>query len=117
MPSLPKLAAVFARTQSGREPVREWLRELPRDECRTIGKDIAKLQYQWPLGQPHVAHLRGDIWELRSSLGTRIARILFALGDGELVLLHGFIKKTQSVPQSELRIAQCRWKAWNETGE
>lgn len=112
MLGLLKLSAVFARTDGGREPVREWLRGLPRDERRTIGKDISRLQYQWPLGRPHVAHLRGDIWELRSSLETRIARVLFALGDGYLVLLHGFIKKTRSVPQSDLRVAETRWKRW-----
>ncbi|MDB6033233.1 MAG: hypothetical protein JWM16_3571 [Verrucomicrobiales bacterium] len=35
------------------------------------------------------------LWEIRSRLENRIARTLFAVIDNEIVLLHGFIKKTR----------------------
>jgi phage-related protein len=111
---LRKLEAVFFRTASGREPVREWLRSLPRHERRTIGEDIAYVQYRWPLGKPHVDHLRGEIREIRSTLENRIARVLFAVWGEEIVLLHGFIKKTRATPSEEIELAQRRWREWQE---
>jgi phage-related protein len=114
MLKLRKLEAVFFRTLAGREPVREWLRSLPKHERQVIGADIAYAQYRWPVGKPHVDRLRGDICEVRSTLENRIARVLFAVWDEEMVLLHGFIKKTRTTPPHELAIAERRWKEWRK---
>ena len=57
-----------------------------------------------------VAHLGGDIWEVRIRLETRIARILFALEGNFMVLLHGFIKKQQKTPKPDLDLAKERLK-------
>jgi phage-related protein len=113
MTKLPKLHAVFFRTAAGREPVREWLLSLPKHERQTIGADVAYAQYRWPLGKPHVDRLRGDLWEIRSSLQNRIARVVFAISCGEIVLLHGFIKKTRVAP-AEIETAERRWREWQE---
>jgi phage-related protein len=110
-PSL-KLTLVFFRTEACVEPVRQWLRGLPRNERSAIGEDLAYVQLNWPLGRPRVAHLRAELWEVRSNLETRTARVLFAIENGKMVLLHGFIKKTSEIPQSELRIAAARWRKW-----
>ena len=59
---------------------------------------------------PLVDHLESGIWEVRSRLGTRIARVLFALDGDTMVLLHGFIKKEQKTPRSELELAKDRLK-------
>ncbi|MGD1896435.1 MAG: type II toxin-antitoxin system RelE/ParE family toxin [Phormidesmis sp.] len=49
------------------------------------------------------------LYEVRSSLsGRRIARVLFCISDGQMVLLHGFIKKAQKTPKQELDIALDR---------
>jgi hypothetical protein len=40
----------FWRSSTGREPVREWLNDLPREDQRVIGRDIAKVQFGWPVG-------------------------------------------------------------------
>jgi len=112
MSKVRKLLAVFYRTAAGREPVREWLRSLAVEDRKTIGGDIDVVQWAWPLGRPLVAHLRSDIWEVRSSLENREARVLFALAAQEMVLLHGFVKKTRSTPTEELDIAERRWQAW-----
>jgi len=112
MLKLRKLQAVFYRTASGREPVREWLRALSWEDRKIIGGDIDAVQCEWPLGRPRVDHLRNGIWEVRSSLVNRIARVLFAVTSGEIVLLHGFIKKTRATPVDELDLAERRWKTW-----
>lgn len=114
MPSAKRLDAVFFRTTSGNEPVREWLKGLTKDERRAIGEDIAYVQYKWPIGKPRVDHLRGAIWEVRTCLGNRIARTLIAVGGNRLVLLHGFIKKTQRTPNDAIDLAENRFKEWQD---
>ena len=107
-----KLEAVFYKSQSGAEPVRDWLKRLPRDERKAIGEDIAYVQFKWPIGKPRVDHLHGAVWEVRTSLVNRIARTLFAVESGVMVLLHGFIKKTRATPQAEIDLAEKRFKEW-----
>ncbi len=104
-----KLNCVFYRQASGDEPVRAWLKVLkPESDKKIVGADILAVQWGWPLGLPLVDHLGGGLWEIRSKLENRIARVLFALEKGEMVLLHGFIKKTQKTPQRELEVAKDR---------
>ena len=109
---LPKFRATFFRTGAGGEPVREWLLSLPKEERRQIGKDIAYVQYKWPIGKPRVDHLRSGIWEVRTNLESRIARVLFAVSGQEIVLLHGFVKKTERTSTDDIRLAEKRWKEW-----
>lgn len=112
MANVPKLTAIFYRSSSGSEPVRNWLKALPKTERKVIGEDIAYVQFKWPIGKPRVDHLRGAIWEIRSSLGTRIARTLFAVENAQLILLHSFIKKTQKTPNPDIDLAEKRFKEW-----
>lgn len=102
------LEVVFYRSVKGKEPVREWLRGLPKEDRRTIGIDIKTVQFGWPLGMPLVRKLEPNLWEVRSQLDQRIARNFFMVLDGQMVLLHGFIKKSQKTPQKDLEIAKRR---------
>src|SRR3989475_10916856 len=104
----PILSVAFFRTETGREPVREWLKSLPREERRIIGEDIKTVQFGWPLGMPLVRKLDKGLWEVRSRLPDRIARAIFTTGEGRLILLHGFIKKSQRTPQDDLDLAKTR---------
>jgi phage-related protein len=106
--SSPRLSVVFYKTPLGREPVREWLMSLPREERRTVGEDLNTVQFGWPLGMPLVRPLGDGLWEVRVQLATRIARIFFVTGEGLMVLLHAFVKKSQQTPQSELDLAKLR---------
>jgi phage-related protein len=112
MASARKLLATFYRTASGDEPVRDWLKALNKQERQSIGEDIAYVQYKWPIGKPRVDHLRGPVWEVRSTIGNRIARVLFAVEQGEMVLLHAFIKKTQQTDPADIELALKRIKDW-----
>ena len=53
------LKVVFFQTDAGNELVREWLKELSKDDCKVIGTDILTEQYAWPVGKPLVDNL-GD---------------------------------------------------------
>jgi phage-related protein len=115
---LNPIPLAFWRSTIGREPVREWLRELPREDKRTIGRDIAKVQFGWPLGLPLCRPLSGGLWEVRSSLPSkREARVFFGFHDGMLIALHAIIKKTPKAPAEDLMRARQRLKevqSWPE---
>lgn len=111
-----KLAVVFFQTEAGREPVREWLADLTKEDRRIIGGDLLVVQAQWPLGKPLVDHLGAGLWEVRSSLPNREARVIFILTGSKMVLLHGFIKKQPKTPPHELEIVRRRKRLY-ETGE
>jgi phage-related protein len=106
----PILSVVFFRTEAGAEPVREWLRELTVEDRKTIGIDIKTVQYGWPLGMPLVRKMEPGLWEVRCDIADGIARVLFTAKGGQMVLLHGFVKKTQKTPDNELKTARNRLK-------
>jgi len=108
------LNVVFFKTDAGNEPVREWLKSLPREERHAIGEDLLTVQHAWPVGRPLVDHLGDGLWELRSRLPHRIARTLFMFAASEIVLLHGFIKKTQQTPAQELELARRRKRQYEQ---
>ena len=99
---------VFFRTASGNEPVREWLQSLADEDCRAIGQDLMTVQFGWPVGMPLCRNLGNGLWEVRTNLENRIARVIFCFADGELVALHGFIKKAQKTPKADLDLARQR---------
>ena len=108
---LKRIPAVFYRNDNGKEPVRDWLQELEAEDRRKLGKDIATVEYGWPVGMPLCRSLGGGLWEVRSSLSSsKIARVIFCIAHGRMILLHAFIKKSQKTPAGDLKIAQERQK-------
>lgn len=108
---LQPIPMTFWRAASGREPVRDWLREMDKRDRQTIGDNLRTLQYGWPLGMPLVRKLADHIWELRSSLPTRReARLLFTANEEQIIVLSGFIKKAQKTPAAEIELARRRLK-------
>ncbi len=106
----PILSVVFYRTDAGSEPVRDWLRELTVEDRKAIGTDIKAVQYGWPLGMPLVRKMEPRLWEVRCDIADGIARVLFTVKGGQMVLLHGFVKKAQKTPDNELKTATNRLK-------
>ena len=102
------IEVVFFRLDSGREPVREWLKDLVRENRKTIGEDIKTLQFGWPIGMPLARKMSENLWELRSNIPSGIDRTFFTVYGGKIVLLHGFVKKAKKTPIRELAIAKRR---------
>jgi phage-related protein len=102
------LKVVFYRSEAGNEPVREWLKDLHRDDKRLIGEDIKTAQLGWPLGMPLIRKIDKDLWEVRTRLANGVARFFFTVDDKYMILMHGFIKKSQKTPQNELKTALSR---------
>lgn len=86
---------------------------LSAEDRKAIGDDIRTAEFGWPIGMPLCRSIKGHrgLWEIRSSLRDgRIARVFFCAHDGSMVLLHGFIKKSQKTPQAELETADRRMR-------
>ena len=111
MVALKRLPAAFYATANGTEPVREWLKSLGGSDRRRVGEDIATAEFGWPVGMPVCRPLGRGLFEIRSNISDgRIARVIFAVAGGQMVLLHGFVKKTQKTPQADLDLAARRFK-------
>src|SRR6185437_10289279 len=106
--SSKKLSATFYTTENGSEPVREWLRAMPGEDRKKIGDGIRTVEFGWPVGMPVCRPLGKGLYEVRTNLKDRIARVFFTIDEDEMVLLHGFIKKSQATPDSELSLARTR---------
>jgi len=106
-----KIVAEFYRTLRGNEPLREWLLKLNREDRRIVGKDIQKVEFGWPIGMPYSKPLGHGLYEVRSDISDkRIARVIFLITNNKMVLLHGFVKKSQKTPQADLDLAKKRKK-------
>ena len=115
MNGVPQFRVVFFKMESGREPVREWLKELDKEDRKRIGEDIKLVQFRWPLGMPMVRKMESDLWEVRTRLKNHmIGRTFFTIHDKEIALLHGFIKKSQKTPLNELKMARSRKEQWQQ---
>src|SRR5689334_18938090 len=95
-----KIPVVFYRTRGGNEVVRDWLRGLDEKDRNAVGLDLMRVQYRWPVGMPLCRALSEGLWEIRTSQpSNRIARVFLCISQQRIVVLHGFIKKTQKTPE------------------
>lgn len=107
---LAALDVRFFATTRGKEPVKDWLEALTLEDRKTIAQDIKTVQFGWPLGMPLVRKMAPNMWEIRTRLANKVARTLFTVVSNDIVLLHGFIKKSQETPATELNTALKRLK-------
>ena len=100
----------FYKTAAGREVFVEFLEPLPAKSIAKIFRDIELLsEYAPNLHEPYTKHIKGSLWELRSKFSSNNYRIFYYIHkNNKLVLLHGFTKKTQKTPSSEIELAQNR---------
>jgi phage-related protein len=63
------------------------------------------------LGEPHVKHLEGKLWELRLTGRDGKARALYVTAIGRrVIVVRAFAKKTQKTPRAEIDLALRRAK-------
>jgi phage-related protein len=109
--ALKRVVAKFYKNKVGNEPVRDWLLGLDKKDRVSIGADIQTTEYGWPIGMPTCRPMGNGLHEVRTSLtNNRIARVLFIIYRNNLILLHGFIKKTEATSKADLDLAKTRKK-------
>ncbi len=87
--------------------------ELAKEDRKSIGEDIATLEFCWPVGKPKCSPMAGisGLFEIRSNISSgRIARVFFVHAGSRMVLLHGFVKKAQKTPDKDIDLAKKRMK-------
>jgi phage-related protein len=107
-PEGPVLECRFYRTETGGEPVRDWLKAQNAEARQQIGADIMKVQWRWPVSKPLVDGIGGGLYEVRTTVGRREFRVFFAVERGTMLLLHGFHKTTRKAPGREIDLARRR---------
>lgn len=109
---------IFFKDDKGNSPVEEFLVSIVKSNRVLVAKTrqgIEKLRNRIYHREPLSKHLEPGLWELRIKVGTDILRIIYTFEKGQMViLLHGFIKKDQKTPNSELEIARKRLKELKE---
>ena len=102
---------LFYSTAIGNAVIRDWLRDFSPKDRAILGWDLQRVQMGFPMGLPLCRSLGGGLWEVRSTLTDRTeARMIFHfVGPAQtLVVLNGFIKKSQKTPKSEIELALRR---------
>ena len=106
---MKRVSVRFFVSESENEPVRAWLTDLPKEDKKIIGTDIKTVDFGCPIGMPVCKPLGAVLYEVRSHLSSRrIARVSFCLHNDGMILLHGFIKKSQKMPEKDLKISRRR---------
>ena len=116
---MKKIISLFYTTSTGNKPVREWLLSLDKEDRKIVGADIQTVEFGFPIGMPLVKKIdtKHKLWEVRSKLASdKISRVIFTIYKDCMILLHGFIKKDQKLPEKEKNIAIERRKKL-DTGE
>ena len=100
----------YYETRKGRCPVQEFIDNLDTKSRAKIARTIDLLeQFGVDLGKPYAKHVEGELWELRTRVGTNQYRIIYLLFTGKVfILLHGFAKKSGRIPERDLKIARSR---------
>ena len=97
----------FYAKADGTKPAREFILSLDAKMKAKITRTILMLEINGTeLREPYSKHLRDGIFELRVKVGSNISRVLYFFVVGHhAVLTHGFVKKTDDVPSSEIEKA------------
>lgn len=106
----PDWSVVFFVEDNGRRPVNEFLEGLDDMAQGRFVDSIERLRFRNVLAQePLVRHLEGKLWELREEAGNNAYRIVYFFFTGrQIVLVHGFQKKTRRTPRGEIELAERR---------
>jgi len=115
---MKRLTARFYQTAGGNRPVRDWLLELPPEDRKTVGEDIATIEFGWPVGMPVCRPVGSGLREVRSTIrkGKVEARVIFGVDGGDMILLNGFEKKP-SQQDNEIDAAEGRWRDYKRRKE
>ena len=100
----------YFETANGRRPVQEFVDALDARSKAKIARTLDLLEELGvKLGMPYAKHVEGDMWEIRTRVGSNQYRIIYFLfAGGAFILLHGLLKKSGQIPQRDLRMARDR---------
>jgi phage-related protein len=87
----------------------EFIRELEKPTIAKILRTIDLLEhFGHQLGMPHSKKIDHSLFELRIR-GQQEVRLIYVFHNNAVMILHGFLKKSQKIPQKEIIIAQQKF--------
>ncbi|MBQ3826482.1 MAG: type II toxin-antitoxin system RelE/ParE family toxin [Spirochaetaceae bacterium] len=102
------------QTEQRNQPCRDFILTLSREDKKEVGAKIFEVQKGFPMGLPLVRKMDSDLWEIRVGITDGICRIFFTIAENMIILLHGFVKKSQKTLQNELETAQNRLRLFKD---
>ncbi len=102
------MEVVFLVLPGGKRPAEDFLTELDNKTVAKIYKLIERLEIDGRLIFPHARKLEGykGLWEMRVNSQRGAVRIFYVYSiSGTIILVSGFIKKSQETPKRELEKA------------
>lgn len=101
----------FYHNSNGKSPVQDFLESLPDKTSKKIAWVMRTVREVNPVPTQYLKKPTNtdDIWEIRATLGSNTFRLLcFFDGSDLIIATNGFAKKTNKVPQNEIKIAEER---------
>lgn len=108
---------VFFDDNRGNVPVERFLRGMPGKARANMYVRIALLEEKgFNMPSQYSKKLTGHpgLWELKLKYRTNEYRIFYFFVGNRIVLLNGFLKKTDETPKGEIDIANNRMSEWKE---
>lgn len=108
----------YYESEAGERPAEAFMDSVgPKMKAKIFGCVALLKERGSLLSGPYSSHLKDGIFELRASLGNNAARVLYFFVSGQkAILTHGFVKKTQKTPRSQIERAKrlrADWKRRN----
>ncbi len=107
-----KFKVIFYEKEDGSMPAKDFILSLnDKLKAKTLRNIKLLSDYGPELREPESSKLEGDIFEIRTKVGTNLTRVLYFFYVGEkAILTNGFVKKTQKTPKKEIETAK-KYKA------
>ncbi len=104
----------FYRTIRGEEPAKRFLESLQVKPRAKAARWLALLEQKGPdLPRPYADTLDGPIHELRVASGRLAIRLLYFFHDTRIIVVaHGFLKKTRTIPEQDIQLAHRARRDW-----
>ena len=98
---------LFYEDEKKESPTEDFLDELQPKVRAKVEKWIDKLEQEGPnLPRPFADIVRGKIRELRISFGSQCCRLMYFFVGKNIIVTHGFMKKTDKIPPNEIERAE-----------
>ena len=106
----------FFERNDGTFPAEEFINSLDDKMAAKVYWILGMVEANGPeLREPYSKHLDDGIFEIRAKIGTNLSRVLYFFVIGKRVIAtHGFTKKTQKTPPSEIKKAKEYRKSFLE---
>jgi phage-related protein len=109
-------SVLFFEKDNGDTPAEDFINSLDDKMAAKMYRLIGMIAENGPeMREPHSKHLNDGIFELRAQSGSDITRVLYFFMVGRrIILTNGFVKKTQTMPKSEIDKAKAYRKEYFE---